>query len=106
MKSFLDRHGRLIAAAVLGFLLAAGATLAQNKYRQAAQRGPYRVFLTKPIVGLGIKAGDLYREHELLGAVLNDLEQRGFVPLWTEVFAAETKELPREERLLVFCRKR
>lgn len=106
MTSFHRTPVRLILAAVIGSVLVASVIVAQNRYRNAAQRGPYRVFMTKPIVGLGIKVGDLYREHELLGAALNDLDHRGFVPLWTEVLAAETKDLPREERLLIFCRKR
>lgn len=107
MKSLLHKHGALVAVAAIALALtAAGVTLAQDKHRKAAASGPYRVFLTKPIVGLGIKAGDLYREHELLGAVLNDVERRGFLVLWTEIFAAETKELPREERLLIIGRKR
>ncbi len=95
-----------MTAVSIGLVCATSLIMGQNKHRQAAERGPYRVFVTKPIVGLGIKAGDLYREHELLGAALNDLERKGFTVLWTEIFAAETKELPREERLLVFCRQR
>ena len=91
---------------VVGLTVGAGIAMAQSKYRKAAARGPYRVFLTKPIVGLGIKVGELYREHELLGAVLNNLDRKGFVPIWTEVFTEELESLPRQERLLVICRQR
>lgn len=97
---------RGFALLLVGLVTAAGIAMAQDKYKKAAARGPYRVFLTKPIVGLGIKVGNLYREHELLGAALNDLDRKGFVPIWTEVFTSELEGLPRQEQLLLICRKR
>jgi len=115
------RSGMLLAAAttmnniknrgfavilLVGLIAAAGIAMAQDKYKKAAARGPYRVFLTKPIVGLGIKVGKLCREHELLGAAMNDLDRKGYVPIWTEVFTSELEGLPRQEQLLLICRKR
>jgi len=91
---------------LVGLTVGPGIAMAQSKYRKAAARGPYRVFLTKPIVGLGIKVGELYREHELLGAVLSNLDRKGFMPIWTEVFTEELEGLPRQERFLVICRQR
>ena len=67
--------------------------------------GSYRAFLTKPIVGLGWKAGHLYREHELVGAVLNDLEKKGYVVQWTDMFTELLDEKPQSQRLLIICHK-
>lgn len=80
--------------------------MAQSKYRKAAKRGPYRVFLTKPIVGLGYTAGTLYREHEYLGAALNDLDRKGFVPVMTEVMTEQARGLPAVQRMLLVCKRR
>jgi len=79
--------------------------LAQGKYRQQAQRGPYRVFMSKPVLGLSYTAPELYREHEYLGAMFNDLAAKGMRPIFTEV---TTHVLPgeppaTEQRLLVVC---
>jgi hypothetical protein len=106
MKSFLHKHGKLFAAVVISLVVATSVIMAQEKYRKAAERGPYRVIMSRPIIGLGFKGDSLYREDEKLSAALNELDVKGFVPIWMQIFAAETKELPREERLLIICRKR
>jgi len=93
----------LVAGIVSG---GAGVAIAQAKYRKLATRGPFRVFLTKPVITLGITAGELYREQELVGAALNDLDRKGFVPLWTEVMTESDGRQPDVQRLLIVCRKR
>ena len=83
---------------------ASGYAFAQGKYREQAHDGPYRVVLSKPIVQLGFTAGTLYREHEYLGAMFNQLDKDGLVPVFTEVLnEGDQRE---SERLMVVCRTR
>jgi hypothetical protein len=90
----------ICAAASAGYLAA------QDRLRARAHDGPYRVFISKPIVGLGYTAGDLYREHEYLGAMLNQLDAAGMVPILTEVLTQTLEGREDEDRLLVVCRAR
>jgi len=93
----------LVVPFLLIITVVAGFALTQNKYGKAAARGPYRAFLTKPVLGLGRKAGTLYREHEMVGAVLNDLHLQGFEPFQAEMLTEE-HDGRRTNRLLIICR--
>ena len=79
---------------------------AQEKYRAGANGGPYRVVLSKPVVGLSYEVGELYREHEYLGAMFNELEVQGLVPVSTELLTETTRDQIVTQRLLVVCRKK
>ena len=93
-------------AIALALVAVAGITFAQDKYRQGAAAGPYRVVLSKPVVGLSYTSGDLYREHEYLGAMLNELDAKGLVPMFTNVLTEPGEDQQRVERLLVVCKRR
>ena len=95
---------RVAAVAVL--LLGAGFLLAQGRYRDPAHRGPWRVVISKPIVGLGWTAGTLYREHEYLGAMFNELDRDGLEPMQWQVMTQRAAGLVDEDRMLVLCRPR
>jgi hypothetical protein len=80
--------------------------VAQDKYRKGAADGPYRVVLSKPVAGLGYEVGELYREHEYLGALFNELDAQGLTPVSTELLTETNSERVVSQRLLVVCRKR
>jgi hypothetical protein len=63
------------------------------------------VFLTKPVLGLGWKGGTLYREHEMLGAALDEVHRNGLDPFLTEMLTEEGSGR-RTNRLLIICRQR
>jgi hypothetical protein len=90
----------------IGFAASAGFLAAQGRHRATAHDGPYRVFISKPIVGLGYTAGELYREHEYLSAMLNRLDAAGLDPIRTEVMTQTLEGRQDEDRLLVICRTR
>jgi hypothetical protein len=91
----------------LALVLATAVTLvAQEKYRKGASEGPLRVVLSKPVVGLSWEAGELYREHEYLSAMFNELDAQGLVPVATELLAEQQQDHGPTQRLLVVCRKR
>ncbi|MBK8095977.1 MAG: hypothetical protein IPK26_02660 [Planctomycetes bacterium] len=96
----------VISATVATMLLAAGVLAGQNKYRDRALDGPYRVVLSDPIVPLAQQAGSLYREHEYLGAMLNQLDREGLIPVSTELLRTERAGEAPVARLLVVCTKR
>ena len=94
-----------VVAAVLA--TATAVTLAaQEKHRKGANEGPYRVVLSKPVVSLSYEAGELYREHEYLGAMFNELDAQGLVPVSTELLTETKGDQVPSQRLLVVCRKR
>ena len=95
----------LFAACVL-FAAVSGFVVAQGKYRKRSQRGSYRVVISKPIVGLSYTAGTLYREHEYLGAMFNQLDAKGLVPVFTNVMTQTLEGLQDEDRLIVVCQQR
>lgn len=95
---------RLLSACVL-LVSATGLTVAQGKYRKHAHAGPYRVVISKPIVGLGYTAGTLYREHEYLGAMFNQLHKDGLVPIMTNVMTQTMEGREDEDRMIIVCRK-
>lgn len=98
----------VLRAALCAALVAAGAglTAAQGKYRQRAHDGPWRVVISKPVPGLGYTAETLYREHEYLGAMFNQLERDGLEPVFTQIMTQRSQGLLDEDRLLVVCRER
>ena len=106
MKILETFKNRWLLAFILlaGIAITTGIAMPQSKYRKAAGQGPYRAFLTKPVLGLGYKAGTVYREYEMVSAALNDLHQQGFVPVMTEVLT-EVGSGQRTNRLLIICRK-
>jgi hypothetical protein len=59
-------------------IASAGLLVAQERYRQKAERGPWRVVISKPIVGLGYTAGELYREHEYVSAMFHSCSRTGW----------------------------
>ena len=103
MKRILS-FSRVAAVAVL--LLGAGFLLAQGRHRNGAQSGPWRVVISKPLVGLSWTAGTLYGEHEYLGAMFNELERDGLEPLTWQIMTQRAAGLVDEDRLLVWCRPR
>lgn len=100
MKSI---QGWLVGAAIL-LAATSGFLVAQGRYRARAHSGPYRVVISKPIVGLGYTAGDLYREHEYLSAMFNQLDRDGLVPVLTNVMTQTLEGREDEDRMLVVCR--
>ena len=92
-----------IAIIVAVVAVAAGISVAQGKYRQRANRGPYHVMLSKPIASLNYQAGSLYREHEYLSAMLNQLDQDGMTPLLTNTIVDRNDPKFPTERLVVIC---
>jgi len=101
MSKFVSRSCTLALVALVAFT-ALG--FAQGKYRERAHMGPYRVFLSRPIVGLGYTAGSLYREHEYLGAMFNELAAQGMDPVFTDVLTQTLEGREDEQRLIVVCR--
>lgn len=101
MKSTLS-WSRVAVAAFL--LLGTGFVVAQGRYRERAQDGPWRVVISKPIVGLGWTASTLYREHEHLGAMFNQLDRDGLEPVQLQVMTQRAEGLLDEHRMLVLCR--
>jgi hypothetical protein len=87
-------------------LFAGGLLLAQGRYRERAKASPWHIVISKPIVGLGWTAGTLYREHEYLSAMFNQLELDGLVPLNLQVMTQRVGGLVGEDRLLVVCREK
>jgi hypothetical protein len=83
-----------------------GHPLAQERHREQARSGPYRVVISKPIVGLGYTAGTLYREHEYLSAMFNELDAQGLTPIMTDVTTQTIDGRDPEQRMLVICRTR
>jgi hypothetical protein len=81
-----------------------GVVLAQGRYRERAQAGPWRVVISKPVVGLGFTADTLYREHEYLGAMFNQLDRDGLEPVSWQVMTQRAEGLLNEDRMLVLCR--
>lgn len=92
-----------LGLALLGLITLNSLVWAQEKYRVRSHQGPYRVVISNPIVGLGYTAGTLYREHEYLGAMFNELDKNGLVPLLTNV-VTEVYDGQSQDRLLVICR--
>lgn len=84
----------------------AGFLVAQQRHRDRAHDGPYRVYISRPIVGLGYTAGDLCREHEYLSAMFNQLDAAGLEPILSEVMTQTLEGREDEDRLLVICRAR
>lgn len=98
---------RLISVvAVVAVVLLAGLVVAQERHRAKALGGPWRVMMSKPIEGLGHTVGELYREHEYLGAMFNQLDSQGLVPVMTQVMTQRGAGAVDEDRLLVICRQR
>jgi hypothetical protein len=86
--------------------LLAGFAVAQERHRAQARSGPWRVMISKPLVGLGHPAGELFREYEYLSAMLNQLDQDDLIPVMTQVMTQRTPGSADEQRLLVMCRQR
>ena len=82
----------------------AGLLVAQGRFRDRAHDGPWRVVISKPIVGLGWTAGTLYSEHEYLGAMFNQLDRDGLEPVNLQVMTERGAGREPEERMLVLCR--
>ena len=91
----------LVAVAIL---LPAALLLAQGRHAGRAHDGPWRVVISKPVVGLGWEAGTLYREHEYLGAMFNQLDRDGLDPVHVQVMTERVQGLEPADRLLVMCR--
>ena len=91
-------------AAVVFLLAGAGLLFAQGRDRAGAHRGPWRVVISKPIVGLSWTAGTLYREHEYLSAMFNQLESDDLQPVMWQVMTQRAAGLVDEDRMLVLCR--
>ena len=87
-------------------LFACGLLLAQGRDKERAHAGPWRVVISKPIVGLGWTAGTLYREHEYLSAMFNELDRDGLEPMQWQVMTQRAAGLVDEDRMLVLCRPR
>ena len=86
-------------------VLATGMAVGQEKFRKRAQAGPYRVVISKPLIGIGYTAGSLYTEHGYLGAMFNELSRDGLLPIMTNVMTQTLEGRESEQRLIVVCRK-
>ena len=105
----LGRFVSLPSVIAVVVLAGAGLLFAQDRHRKKAEQGPWRVVISKPIVGLGYTSGKLYREHEYVSALFNQLLQDGLEPVNWQVITDRspvTGELPiiEQDRLLVWCR--
>ncbi len=82
---------------------ATGFVVAQDKYKKRAHSGPYRVLISKPIIGLSYTAGSLFREHEYLSAMFNEIHKTGLTPVHTNIMTQTLGDREDEERLVVVC---
>ena len=101
----MKRIQTMLSGAAIVLAASSGFLLAQGKYREPAHAGPYRVVISKPIVGLSYTAGSLYREHEYLGAMFNQLAADGLVPVMTSIMTQTMEGRASEDRMLVVCMK-
>ena len=97
---------RWLSGVAILLAAASGLLAAQGTYREQAHAGTYRVVISKPIVGLGYTAGSLYREHEYLSAMFNQLDAEELVPVLTNVMTETLEGREDLERMLVICRTR
>lgn len=108
MNAVLGRFVSLPGVIAVLVLAGAGLLVAQERHRQKAQQGPWRVVVSKPIVGLGFTAGKLYREHEYVSAMFNQLLQDGLEPVNWQVITDRSPPangpILEQDRLLVWCR--
>ncbi|MCB9877840.1 MAG: hypothetical protein H6835_09585 [Planctomycetes bacterium] len=96
----------VVIAAAAAALLVIRAAVGQGKHREQAADGPFRVVLSDPVTPLAQQAGKLYREHEYLSAMFNQLDKDGLVPVSTELLRVQDQQQFPVERLLVVCKKR
>jgi hypothetical protein len=96
------RRAALVAVALL--LPAAGLLVAQGHLRGRAHDGPWRVVISKPVIGLGWEAGTLYREHEYLSAMCNQLDRDGLDPVLMQVMTERLQGKEPADRMIVLCR--
>lgn len=75
--------------------------VAQGRHRDRVQDGPWRVVISKPLVGLGWTADKPYSEHEYLTAMFNQLDRDNLQPVLLQIM---TEGLTPEDRMLVLCR--
>ena len=97
----MSKYSKLwVSAACVLLAGVSGFAVAQEKYAKRANNGPFRVVISKPIVGLGYTAGELYREHEYLGAMFNELHKEGLVPVMTNIMTQTMEGRENEDRLI------
>ena len=99
-------------AAVLPWLVSLGlvATLAaatlQDRWKEKA-RGTYRAILSRPIPGIGWKAGALSADVDVASAFVNQLDRDDLVPVHMELFQEYDGEgKPLMPRIFVIARPR
>lgn len=66
-------------------------------------KGPYKVVVSKPFGVPGHKVGTLYTEHEYLTEMVNQLDQDGLRPVFSELLGAATESRNEGSRLLLVC---
>lgn len=93
------------ASTVLAFVVSGAWALSWGSSGPEAPpvQGPYKAVISKAVQNPSHTVGTLYREHEYLTEMLNQLDADGLKPVMTQVLTFEAGG-PREElRLLMVC---
>lgn len=104
---------RLLSCLVVtaGFALLISSTIAPSPEPQGRARdlvlrdGPYKVVMSKPIVGTSWKAGSNYAEHERLTMMMNQLAIDGLKPLSSNIITERVDGMPSQDRMVIVCEK-
>jgi hypothetical protein len=65
--------------------------------------GPYKVVVSKPIQSPGHTVGTLYKEHQYLTEMMNQLDKDGLRPVLTELLRNSFGGAAEDVRMLVVC---
>ena len=65
--------------------------------------GPYKVVVSKSLRTPGHTVGTLYKEHEYLTEMMNQLDKDGLRPVMTELLASGAGGASEDVRMLVVC---
>ena len=107
--SKLRRPAFLLSAILcLGLVVTCvAAAFGQDKWKEAAARGPFRAVLSRPLPSVGWRAGELYADLDVVSAFCNQLDRDGLVPVHTEVLLEHDAEgRAGANRILVIARRR
>lgn len=98
----------IAATAALSLLVASTAAPASNPQsparRAVLRNGPYKVVMSKPLIGTSWKASKPYTENEQLTAMMNQLAIDGLTPIFTNVVTERAGGALSQDRLVVICK--
>lgn len=104
---------RLLSCLVVtaSFTILISSTFAPSAEPQGRARGvilrdgPYKVVMSKPILGSSWKVGSNYTEHEHLTMMMNQLAIDGLKPLFSNVITERVEGMAAQDRMVFVCEK-